>query len=259
MTTSVLGFGDDRSSGADLCWDWVSAHQWPGWRLEIVTAEAPRDLRPVAEGDGQLHSWEPSAPRPASGLGFESTEHLTAAVDPRTALISKRWDLLAIGPRGDGLLKRLHLGSTADWLLRQPTSPLLIARHGSAVSQVLLATDGSPHAHRATECLASMPWLDGVKVSVLAVDDGHVDAESAAADAVDALSSTDAQAEVMIESGRPSQAISNACSELGADLVVMGARGASPLKWATIGSTTFAVSGSTEASLLVAHAVGDAN
>jgi nucleotide-binding universal stress UspA family protein len=58
----------------------------------------------------------------------------------------------------------------------------------------------------------------------------------------------------MISSGRPTHAILEACQELSPDLVVMGARGITGLKRVVIGSTTAAVAGSTDHSILVAHA-----
>lgn len=250
----VLAFGDDRSAEADVCWDWIEGHTWPGWSLEVVTAEAPEDMHPLSEEEAHLHPWDPPEPRDADGLRFESVEHLRVEVDPRLALISKPWDLVAIGPRGSGLLKRLHLGSTADWLLREPTSPLVIAHQPGPVRRVMFAADGSPHAQRAMACLVSLPWIADTTVHIVSVDDGRVDAETAAADAERALSAVDVETEVMIRSGRPTHAIVGVCQQLSPDLVVMGARGISGLKRVVIGSTTAAVAGSTDRSILVAHA-----
>lgn len=250
----VLAFGDDRSAEADVCWDWVAGHSWDGWNLEIVTAEAPEDMHPVPEEEAELHVWEPPRPRNAGGLGFSSVEHLRAEVDPRLALISRPWDLVAIGPRGSGLLKRLHLGSTADWLLREPTSPLVIAHQPGPVRRVLFAADGSLHAGRALECLVSLPWITDTTVHVVAVQDGRIDAETAAANAEKVLTALDVDAASVIRSGRPTHTILDLCRELAPDLVVMGARGISGLKRVVIGSTTAAVAGSTDHSILVAHA-----
>lgn len=250
----VLAFGDDRSAEADVCWDWIAGHTWEGWNLEIVTAHAPEGMHPVSEEEAHLHHWDPPQPRRADGLGFESVEHLRADVDPRLALISRPWDLVAIGPRGSGLLKRLHLGSTADWLLREPTSPLLIAHEPGPVRRVLFAADGSPHAQRAMECLVSLPWITDTTVHIVSVDDGRVDAEKAAVSAERALGEVDVETALMVRSGRPTHAILDMCQELSPDLVVMGARGITGLRRVVIGSTTAAVAGSTDHSILVAHA-----
>lgn len=251
---SVLAFGDDRSAEADVCWEWISGHSWQGWSLEIVTAEAPEDMHPVSEEEAHLHPWDPPQPRDTGGLGFDNVEHLRAEVDPRLALISRPWDLVAIGPRGSGLLKRLHLGSTADWLLREPTSPLVIAHQPGPVRRVLFAADGSPHAQRAMDCLLSLPWITDTTVHVVSVDDGRVDAEKAAVDAETVLEGASVDTELSVRSGRPTPTILEACRELTPDLVVMGARGITGLKRVVIGSTTAAVAGSTDRSILVAHA-----
>lgn len=250
----VLAFGDDRSGEADVCWAWIASHVWEGWSLEIVTAEAPEDMHPIPEEEAHLHPWDPPQPRQADGLGFGSVENLRAEVDPRLALISRPWDLVAIGPRGSGLLKRLHLGSTADWLLREPTSPLVIAHQPGPVRQVMFAADGSPHAQRAMECLLSLPWITDTTVHIVSVDDGRVDAEMVAANAERAFVESDVDTELVIRSGRTTHTILEVCHELSPDLVVMGARGITGLQRVVIGSTTAAVAGSTDHSILVAHA-----
>lgn len=249
----VLAFGDDRSTQADVCWEWITSQRWDGWDLEIVTAEPRADLRPGSE-DAELHPWEPETPRDPGEAGFGSVVHLHAEIDPRVALIAKDWDLVAIGPKGSGLLKRLHLGSTADWLLREPTSPLLIAHGSGPVRKVLFAADGSPHSHRTLDCLVSVPWIDGATVHVLNVDDGQVDVEAAGQQAEDALRGAGVQVVREHRSGRPAHEILQAIDDIGPDLVAMGVRGQEGIKELVVGSTTAAVANSSTTSLLVAHA-----
>jgi nucleotide-binding universal stress UspA family protein len=250
----TLAFGDDRSAGANLCWDWIVAQRWNGWRLEVVTAELPDDFRPVQGDMADLHPWEPEDSRRPADRGFVEVEHLTAQLDPRVALIARSWDLVAIGPRSDGRLGGLGLGSTADWLLREPATPLVIARKTEPVKEVLLAVDGSLHADRAMATLASLPWLEGVVVRVVAVDDGRVDVEAALRGGSATLSAAGAQVETATLTGRASKAIVEDIDRTSPDLVVMGARGEGAIKRLVLGSTTVAVAGSTECSLLVAHA-----
>lgn len=250
----TLAFGDDRSAEADRCWDWITSHRWDGWRLEIVTAQAPTDMRPVSSNEAELHQWHPDEPRIPAELGFAVVEHLRAEIDPRVALIARAWDLLAIGPRGSGLLKALHLGSTADWLLRDPTSPLVIARQPGPVRSALVAADGSPHAGRALDALVALPWLDGVNVHVVAVDDGRTDTEEAIGEATDTLSVTRADVVASTVSGDPVRVILDEISTTEPDIVVMGVRGSNRIKHLVVGSTTASVAGSTDRTLLVAHA-----
>lgn len=251
----TLAFGDDHSSGADTAWEWIAGHQWPGWSIEIVTAEAPADMHPVEAEAAELHPWEPDDPRDAVGPGFDSFSHLRADVDPRVALISKPWDLVVVGPRGSGMLKSLHLGSTADWLLRQPVSPLLIARQSRTVRKVLVATDGSDHSERSMRTLVSLPWIGEVSVQVMTVADRKVDAESALSVATGILSDGGADvANTVAREGRPTQAIITEIDDTDPDLIVMGARGRGGIKRLVVGSTTAAIAGSVDRSLLVAHA-----
>lgn len=251
----TLAFGDDRSPGANVCWEWIVAQRWDGWRLEVVTAEPPDDFRPFQPESAELHSWEPDDPRRPADRGFVEVEHLTAEVDPRVALIARSWDLVAIGPRGEGGgLKWTGVGSTADWLLREPTSPLVIGRLTGPVKEVLLAVDGSPHANRAMATLAALPWIKGVVVRVVAVDDGRVDPEVALRDSSTNLSAAGAEVESVTRTGRATKAIVEEIERVSPDLVVMGARGRGGIKRLVLGSTTFAVAGSIECSLLVAHA-----
>ncbi len=252
----TLAFGDDRSAEADICWDWIVSHRWEGWGLEVVTAEPPGDMHPVPPGEAKLHPWDPPSPRAAADIGFVSVEHLRAEIDPRVALIARPWDLVAIGPRGSGLLKRLHLGSTADWLLREPTSPLVIAHRPGRVDQVLFAADGSPHARRALECLVSLPWMVRATVHVVSVDDGHVDPDEATSEVERRLAQAGVGSRRVIRRGKPARVILEECDAKNPDLVVMGARGIAGLKRLMIGSTTAAVAGGTDHSLLVAHAPG---
>ena len=257
--TRTLAFGDDHSTQADRCWNWITSHHWEGWGLEVVSAEPPADMHPVPAEEAELHPWEPHDPRVPGDIGFTSVDHLRARVDPRVALIARPWDLVAIGPKGSGVLKSLHLGSTADWLLRQPTSPLVIARRGEPVRKVLVGADGSPHARRAISTLSSLPWLQGVTVRLLTVDDGRVHPESALEAAGEELSGSLVEIERTTRRGGATRAILAEIEAMEPDLVVMGARGHAGLKRLVLGSSTAAVSGSADVSLLVAHALpGDA-
>lgn len=255
--TKTLAFGDDHSVEADRCWDWIASHRWEGWSLDVVTAIPPTDMHPVTPDEARLHQWDPDHPREGEDFGFSQIQQLRALVDPRVALIARSWDLVAIGRRGSGMLKALHLGSTADWLLRQPASPLLIAQSKGPVQKVLVGADGSAHASRAISTLASLPWLEGLTVRLLAVDDGRVDTESALETASGELSGSSADIETITRGGGATRAILSEIENMEPDLVVMGARGQAGLKRLMLGSSTAAVAGSTDVPLLVAHARAD--
>jgi nucleotide-binding universal stress UspA family protein len=173
-TARRLGFGDDGSAGADLAWMWVNSHQWPGWQLEVVTAVGPH-LDPIV-------ATQDVVPRePFREAAFEACLHLRPQQDPRLAL-SANADLVVVGPRGPGLLKRLHLGSTADWLVRRPPAPLVVARHGRRTTRVLIVNDCSLDSWAVVDALARLPFIDQLAVDVVALGEGSADGDRVADD-----------------------------------------------------------------------------
>lgn len=247
----TLVFGDDRSPAADVAWLFVNSQRWPGWRVEVVEAQWPETAVTPAE-ESRLHTWEPPHPRqPFAEADVAEVVHLTATADPRLVL-SRPSDLLVIGPRGSGLLKSLHLGSTADWLLMHPPAPLLVARHGRPARTVLLGTDGSAHAHRAATALASLPWAGELEVTILAIDDRRTDVDAAIGAARDVLLPVVASVAELTDDGRPTPVIQLHLDRLGPDLVVMGTRGLTGLRHLRLGSTASAIARTATCSVLVA-------
>lgn len=265
----TLVFGDDGSPTADISWLFVNSHVWPGWRVEIVAVEWPDLGPPVPREEAVLHRWDPPHPRHVfSEAGFVEFEHLTAKTDPRLALLRDS-DLLVIGPRGPGLLKTLHLGSTADWLLNNSQAPLLIARHGRPVRNVVLCTDGSKHADRVTNVVVSLPWIAQLHVTVLAVDDGRIDVARARETATRLLEAAGAEVNVAVpldesetllsrmKVSSPTTVIKRHLDEFEPDLVAFGTRGLSGLQRLRVGSTASSIARTASCSVLVASAHDD--
>ena len=201
--TPTLVFGDDGTPAADIAWLWINSQRWPGWRMEVVSAEMPEVGPPLPREQTELHPWEPPNPRPQfAEAGFAETVQLTAKADPRLAL-SRPSDLLVIGPRGPGLLKSLHLGSTADWLLARPPAPMVIVRSGHAVRSVVLCVDGSIHSKRVVDVLATLPWVSQLHIDILGVDDQRSDVNTATSAAAERLQAVGARTDVSIRAGRP--------------------------------------------------------
>ena len=176
----VLAFGDDGSPGADIAWLAINSHRWPGWHLQVITAHMVETLGPpLPPEETRLHESNSPQPRHAfAEAGFVDVKYLTARSDPRLVLMVD-CDLLVIGPRGPGLLKALHLGSTADWLLNHPPAPLLIVRHGRPMNSAVVCADGSRHVDKAIDALTCLPWIGQLRVTVLSIDDGRIDVEAA--------------------------------------------------------------------------------
>ena len=75
----------------------------------------------------------------------------------REVLSTTSADLLVIGPRGSGLLKRLHVGSVAEALLDNPSAPLLVAHDNHTVEHITIAVDGSGYSEQAVRIVAASP------------------------------------------------------------------------------------------------------
>ncbi|MGY1740420.1 MULTISPECIES: universal stress protein [unclassified Blastococcus] len=253
-----LVVGDDGSPPCDVVWLWVNNHRWPGWRISVVCAH------PVTSGPppGERGRLRPAPPVPGRQLftpGPGTTvEHLEADGDPRVVLDSCTGAaLMAVGPRGRHFLKRMHLGSTVDWLLsaHRPLVPLVIVRSARPVRQVVLCVDGSGHAQAAAEALARLPWLGDVRVTVLAVCERGVDPEAA----VDAAAAVVAPAgDVVRRVTQPGAdvrtSLLRALDEERPDLVAIGSAGrAGPLRRRTLGATADAITASAACSVLVAR------
>lgn len=250
----VLVFGDDASDAADVAWLWINSHHWTGWNLDVLTAHRPEQFKVRPAEESRSHEWHPEHPRiPFAESGFLVTRQMLAETDPRFAL-SVDADLVVIGARGRGLLKKLHLGSTAEYLMQRPTAPLAIVREGHPVRSIVLCADGSPHAEFVTATLAGFPWISGVEVSVLAVQDDRVDAQTAVDTAARTLVAAGALATTAVVDGLPTPTILDHIDEQEPDLVALGTQGLTGLSLFRLGSTASAITRAVECSVLLACA-----
>ncbi|MEZ5217143.1 MAG: universal stress protein [Ilumatobacteraceae bacterium] len=251
-TRRVLVFGDDGSTEADVAWLWVVTQRWPGWRAEVLEAHPPAGGVVPEHERVEAYEWTPPTPRPAfAESGFEAVTHLRSETDPRLAL-TRRADLLVVGPRGTGVLKALHLGSTTEWLLVHPPSPLLIARHGRRVRKVLVAADGSVHSKLAATTFAELPWASETEIVVLSVDDDRTAAEQVAEAAGAELSARGLNVRTRAIWGRPTAELLAVAEQEQSDLLVLGTRGLTGWSRLRLGSTAAAVARGACCSVLVA-------
>lgn len=182
-----LVFGDDGSATSDVVWEWIANHSWQDWTIAVVTADDAPDVTILPPDRVDLRPWRPANPRRLAGQPATRVEHLVGRADPRVVLDSAGpASLMVVGPRGQGLLRQVGVGSTADWLLEHPDPPVAIIRSSRPTHRVLVFADGTPHARRASACLAGLPWISACEVVVLAMRGSgrYIDP---VADAVDAL------------------------------------------------------------------------
>lgn len=178
---------------------------------------------------------------------------------PARALLdaSANADLLVVGARGFGGFRGLLLGSVSQHCLHHTRGPIAIIRPTDeppkAEGRIVVGVDGSPTSQRAfrwalTEARARDAMLDvvhawqGPDAAYLPHQAGAIDTsdyESAAMRTLDMIvAAADPKDEARIRTapvrGRAAPAILDAAH--GADLVVVGTRGHSPLKRLVIGS-----------------------
>jgi nucleotide-binding universal stress UspA family protein len=245
MTGKTMVLGDDGSAGADLAWRWIMAHRWPGWSLEVVTAAEAFYSALIVSSDAPLSDWDPPTKRiPDPRGGFRELRYLTKPGDPRAVLDEIRTaDLLVLGAVGLGSFKTILIGSTADWFLHQPSVAVALVRSASPTEKVLLCVDGSPHAQRAVEAVAALPWITTVRAQLLTVDDERADNDAALQAALDTLNSVDVEPEIIRGRGRPTHVIMDVLADASdpLPLVVLGTRGLTSLRRLWVGSTAAAV------------------
>jgi nucleotide-binding universal stress UspA family protein len=258
-----ITFGDDNSKAADIAWGWISSQNWPEWTVDIVTVQ-PFKLqeRETSEDAYELHEWTPPIPREIpTKAGIAEIKYLTAKNDPRLVLGEcTDTDLIVVGPRGKGLLKAMHIGSTAEALLRCPNAPLVIARSSKKIETILVCIDGSQHADFVVNLLAAMPWISDVEITVLGVVEIENEIRSKVSQAAKILSAAGAKTVEKIAEPdplaltiSPKMTILDEIDDLSPDLVALGTRGMTGLPRVLIGSVASAVAHYAKSSVLLAH------
>lgn len=237
----LLALGDDGSEPADTAWRWISSHAWPGWHIDVLTAEM--DESRVEWGKPPLtEEWTPAWPRPVDAVTGAATVRFRKVVtDPRAMLADVEADLLVVGVRSGGYLDALVTGSTTEWLLHHPPAPLLVARVDDEVEKVLVCADGSDHASHAIRSFCALPLAKSAAVAVVAVDDGRVDVDAALEEAAGQLEGNVASVAVIRSQGSPPRQILDVLESEAPQLAVLGTRGLTGWQRLRLGSTAAAV------------------
>lgn len=250
----LLVFGDDGSEPADMAWQWIIDQPWPGWHLDVLTADV--EEMPVEWGaPPRSIEWEPTWGRNEEVEGMETIRFRKVATDPRAMLAEgEATDLLVLGLRTHSFLQGFVTGSTTEWLLHHPPAPMVVAGHSAPVGSVTLCVDGSEHARAAREAFSRLPLSGGSRVTVLAVADGRTDAPAAAREAARELEGKVAMVETEVTEGHPTTGILEHLEARSTDLVVLGTRGLTGWRRLRLGSTASAVvRGAPCSSLIASH------
>jgi len=256
-------FGDDDSPGASTAWAWLTSQTWSDWALDVITVDQPLPGTQASPlGYDALRVWEPDQPRPCpASCDFTKVTYLTAHHDPRIVLGSDlKSDLLVIGPRGKGLLKALHIGSTVEWLIQCPHTPVVVARDEGPTRTILVCVDGSPHADAVVDLLVTLPWIANTSATVLAVVEKDNDIRERARAAADRLVAAGAKVDMRIEDPDKPISVSHAqttvhyvINETKPDLIAMGTRGLGGMQRLLLGSLAGSVVRHSGRSVLLAR------
>lgn len=189
-----------------------------------------------------------------------------AAVDGILAEARRvRADVVVMGWRGHGAVRRLLSGSVSRGVVRRaPCSVLVARRRVRQVRHVVIGFDGSTHADRAVELVAGLAPARGSRVTVVtSIDAMHMPrqalvpadtratvaeeiarvnrtrraaATKALSRAARELTAAGWKVDRVITDGAPLQDLLATVQRVGAELLVVGARGATGLRHLLVGS-----------------------
>ena len=172
--------------------------------------------------------------------------------------------LIVMGTHGLRGIDRLMLGSVTERVLRRARCPVLAVRKPAHhvkssvrdpepvhLRKIVLCTDFSGHAHRASEYAVSMAREYGAELTLLHVLEtfpSATDVENATTEVLKQLDQTlpsdrrgVCNIRSMVRIGKPHQQIIQLALETEADLVIVGVRGRGSLDTALFGSTAYRV------------------
>lgn len=193
-------------------------------------------------------------------------------------------DIVVLGSRGLGGLRRPLIGSVSGKVVRYAPTSVLVARTSEPIRRVVLGYDASPDADRALELITTLPLMASPAISVCTtyevvapfrsgiaptmiaqVNAAYRDslrwareaAEAIAAIAVGRFGERGFEASSRIAQGSPHEQLAIAVGKLGADLVVVGSRGLSGIERFFLGSTSATLVAQPPTSVLVARSIGE--
>ena len=269
---------------------WARAH---GWRLLVChVAPSPlgvhmlfpqrteQDLLAQPELEQSLDRLLREHVAGLTGRAPGEIETFIATGTPDRELVREAEDrsaeLVVVGSHSHSALKHVFLGDVAESIVRHAHCSVLVARPHATTRRILAATDFSSGSTPAVALAAEHARRVGARLTVACSIErqmrvaremtsfgatyGFVEheladlREKARARLAEQLEAVAAHAETLVLEGKPAAAIVQAAVENDADLVVVGASGASGLRRLLLGSVAERVVRATPCSVLVARA-----
>jgi nucleotide-binding universal stress UspA family protein len=218
----------------------------------------PNESRPMSKGViGEISDWYHERGEEIVGEAFRLFKAEGVSVDkrviehqdPAAAIIrqveDEDYDSVIMGRSGEKE-RQLHLGSTAEKVVRHVGVPVLVVAESRQVSNILVPVDGSRAAGKALIHAVSLAKKLGAKITLLYVQEGGLSRVrpeimkgignvilSKAAGKVKSV-----EFDKRLESGSPGSVITQTADQGNYDLVVMGDKGHSRVRRFLLGSAS---------------------
>ncbi|WP_323944002.1 universal stress protein [Aeromonas hydrophila] len=159
--------------------------------------------------------------------------------------------MLIMGKQGTAHAHEL-IGSHIENVIRTLTNPIMVVQPGfQAPSRFLFAYDASPTAKKMLELMASSPLLKGLECDLVMVGEPSDEHERQLAQAKQVLKSAGIRVEAMLLQGEVVPVICQYATDVGCELIVMGAYGHSRIRQFIVGSATTGILKTTKISVLL--------
>jgi nucleotide-binding universal stress UspA family protein len=185
---------------------------------------------------------------------------------PATAIVreaaEKKADMIIIGRRGRTGLAKVLMGSSAAKVIGHAPCNVLVVPRAAKVEcrNVLVATDGSSQALAAVAEAIEIAKRCGshlIALSAALTEEETEEAKVFVGEAAQMAKKAGVSMETITPIGKPQEAIAEAASGRGVDLIVVGAYGKTGLKKLLMGSATEKVIGRAGCAVLVVKARGE--
>lgn len=188
-----------------------------------------------------------------AGLGMTAVETLQrhGQLVETTQELSSGMRMLVMGKQGTAHAHEL-IGSRIENVIRTLANPIMVVQPGfQAPSRFLFAYDASPTAKKVLELIASSQLLKGLACDLVMVGETSDEHERQLAQAKQVLKSAGIRAEGKLLQGGVVPVICQYATDVGCELIVMGAYGHSRIRQFIVGSTTTGILKTTESSVLL--------